>query len=122
MCTIVHSLPVLTSKFREARNYRIANGKSPFEEWFKNLKDVAGKARVAVRIERAEKGNFGTYRDLKDGLFELKDLFGPGYRVYFGLDKGELIILLVGGSKRSQSRDIAKARNYLADYLRRTKE
>jgi putative addiction module killer protein len=111
----------LTSKNRSARPYERADGRKPFEIWLETLKDQRAKARVVVRIERAKAGLFGEYRDLKDGVFEVKDDFGPGYRVYFGIHRDNVIILLVGGDKGSQDRDIAKAKEYWSDFLSRSK-
>ena len=68
------------------------------------------------------RGNFGLHRELQDGVFELKEDFGPGYRIYFGVDGDEIIILLVGGDKGSQSRDIAKAKEYWTNYLGRKRK
>ncbi len=107
---------MLSSKPREAKSYRTENNRSPFEDWLSKLKDVVGKAKIFARIERAEKGTFGKYRDLGSGLFELKEAFGPGYRIYFGLERDELIILLIGGDKRTQTKDIAKARELWSEY------
>ncbi len=111
----------LTTKARSARSYERDDGKKPFDIWLNDLKDNQAKARVVVRIERAKVGLFGTYRDLKDGVFELKDGFGPGYRVYFGIHHDDIIILLVGGDKGSQGRNIVKAKEYWADFLNRSK-
>ena len=68
-------------------------------------------------MDRAARGNFGDYRDLHSRVFELRDDFGPGYRIYFGIDGDEIIVLLAGGDKRSQSRDILKAKEFWTDYL-----
>lgn len=111
----------LTGKARSAEPYKKADGKKPFEIWLESLKDHLAKARVVVRIERAKAGLFSEYRDLKDGLFELKDDFGPGYRVYFGVHRDRIIILLAGGNKNSQGRDISRAREYWTDFLNRSK-
>jgi putative addiction module killer protein len=112
----------LTIKARLARSYETADGEKPFEDWFIGLKDNRGKMRVTARVERAKLGLFGTYRDLNDGVFELKDDFGPGYRVYFGIHGDEIIILLIGGNKGSQDRDITKAKKYWIDFVSRSKK
>ncbi len=101
---------------RKTKEYVTESGKKPFAEWLLKLKDRKSRAIVLRRIGQAEEGNFGTHRDLGDGLFELKIDFGPGYRVYFGLDGDTLIILLCGGNKGSQDRDIETAKKYWADY------
>jgi putative addiction module killer protein len=83
-------------------------GRSPFAEWF-NLLDAVTAARVVRYIRRLEMGNFGAAKSLREGVFELRLDFGSGYRVYFGREGNEIIILLGGGSKRRQSADIASA-------------
>lgn len=65
------------------------------------------------RIERAQRGNFGDYKHLEDGLFEMKENFGPGYRIYFAVEGDEIILLLLAGTKRGQSRDIDAAQKHL---------
>ena len=107
----------LMVKVRRAEPYVTEDGKKPYDEWLWKLKDLRAKARVAARVDRAVRGNFGNYRDLHTGVFELKEDFGPGYRIYFGVDGDEIIVLLVGGDKGSQSRDISKAKEYWTDYL-----
>ena len=104
----------LLVKLRKAKVFEDENGKMPFREYLAGLKDVVGKAKILTRIERAEKGNFGDYKDLgKAGLFEMRDDFGPGYRIYFSVEGDEIILLLLAGTKRSQSKDITKAASYL---------
>ncbi len=112
----------LTVKIRKAEPYSTQDGKRPFGDWLWRLKDLRAKAKIVHRVDRAELGNFGKYRDLHAGVFELKEDFGPGYRIYFGLDGDDLIILLMGGDKGSQNRDIAKAREYWDDYLGRKRK
>jgi len=82
--------------------------RSPFGEWFDDL-DPMTAARVDRYIRRLEVGNFGAAKALRGGLYELRMDFGPGYRVYYGLDGKTLVILLGGGDKRRQSHDIAAA-------------
>ena len=91
----------------EIREY-IENGRSPFADWFNDL-DAEAAARVDRYIRRLEAGNFGSAKILHEGLAELRMDFGPGYRVYYGMDGKTLIILLAGGSKRHQQRDIEAA-------------
>ena len=83
-------------------------GWSPFGEWFDSLDPVAA-ARVDRYIRRLEAGNFGAAKPLRKGVFELRLDFGPGYRVYYGLDGKTLVILLGGGDKRRQDADVAAA-------------
>ena len=80
-----------------------------FDKWFANLKDRRAKARIQVRIDRMELGHFGDVEPVGEGVSEMRIFYGPGYRVYFVQRKSAVVILLNGGSKRSQSRDIARA-------------
>jgi putative addiction module killer protein len=84
------------------------NGHSPFAEWFSEL-DAVTAARVHRCVRRLEAGNFGAAKSLRDGVFELRLDFGPGYRVYYAREGSTIIILLGGGSKRRQDADIAAA-------------
>lgn len=80
-----------------------------YRDWINSLKDRAGRARVQVRVDRLVHGNPGQHRMLTDGICELKIDVGPGYRVYFTERGGVLIVLLAGGDKSSQARDIKAA-------------
>lgn len=80
-----------------------------YAEWIDNLKDSAGRARVLMRVDRLIHGNPGKHRILTEGVSELKVDVGPGYRVYFSLRGDALLLLLAGGSKASQPKDIARA-------------
>jgi len=80
-----------------------------YAEWIDALKDRVGRARILVRVERLIAGNPGKHRDLTDGVAELKIDFGPGYRVYYSLRGARLLLLLAGGDKSSQSKDIPLA-------------
>jgi len=80
-----------------------------FRDWFGGLKDVAGRARIQVRIDRLAHGNPGRFRALRGGVCELKIDFGPGYRVYYAERGKVLILLLAGGDKSTQAADIKVA-------------
>jgi len=78
-------------------------------DWINSLEDRMSRARIQVRVDRLAHGNPGQYRNLTDGVSELKIDFGPGYRVYYTERGGELIVLLAGGDKSTQRRDIKAA-------------
>jgi putative addiction module killer protein len=104
---------------KEAYLYRFQSGRCPFEDWLESLKDRMGRAKIRARIARARAGNLGKCETVGKGVFELKIDFGPGYRVYFGEVGDAIIILLCGGDKGTQTKDIKAARQYWADYWRR---
>jgi putative addiction module killer protein len=101
--------------------YVTESGVIPFKDWLERLRDVAGRAKVRVRLDRARLGNLGDHRSVGAGVSELRIDFGPGYRVYFGLDDERLILLLLGGDKGSQEKDIARAKEFWRDYQRRNR-
>jgi putative addiction module killer protein len=80
-----------------------------YREWLDDLKDRTGRARILVRVDRLIDGNPGQHRDLTDGVSELKIDFGPGYRVYYTQRGQRLLLLLVGGDKSTQQKDIETA-------------
>jgi putative addiction module killer protein len=101
--------------------YRTGTSREPYTDWEISL-DRQVRTRIDARLARIRlTGNLGDFKSVSDGVYELRFDFGPGYRVYFGFDKVEnkLIILLAGGSKRNQPKDIAKAKEYWRDYLSR---
>ena len=101
------------------REYLDQNGESPFSQWLMSLKDIRARARIRTRLERASLGNLGDYLSVGGGAFEMRLFQGPGYRVYFGLEAANIVILLCGGSKDSQKRDIRWAKTLWADYRKR---
>lgn len=104
---------------RELRTYETADGKRPFDQWLDRLKDKTTVARVAARLNRVALGNFGDAKSVGDGVSELRLDFGSGYRVYFAQDGDTVILLLCGGDKSSQDKDIRTAKSYFDDYRRR---
>ena len=100
----------------EVLEYLSESGSSPFQDWLKNLKDVKGRAIIRKKINILRLGYFSDFRSLGDGLFEIRIFFGPGYRVYFGQPEEKTVILLWGGKKASQKRDIEKAQKYWKIY------
>jgi putative addiction module killer protein len=104
----------------ELLEYITEKGRSPFSSWLLNLKDKSDRARIRVRLNRISLVNFGDCKSVGKGVSELRTTFGPGYRVYFGRVGTTVVILLGGGTKKSQPKDIEAAQNYWADYKRRT--
>jgi putative addiction module killer protein len=103
----------------EIRHYVTATGKDPYQQWLDGLKDLKGRVIIQRRIDRVANGNFGDHRFCRDGVWELRIDYGPGYRVYYAPAGETVVLLLCGGSKRSQSADIEEAARYWADYHRR---
>ena len=103
--------------------YITDEGKKPFGEWFDNLKDKIARAKIIARVDRATYGNFGDWKDIKGakGIFEMREHYGPGYRIFYTVLGRKVILLLAGSTKKDQRKAIAKAKQYLADYLERTK-
>lgn len=88
------------------------NGREPFTEWLQELADVEAQKRIRLRLYMLKRGNAGDCKSLGDGVFELRFQFGPGYRVYFGQEGPMIVILLCGGDKRSQARDVRQAKQF----------
>ena len=104
---------------KEIRSYLSVNGINPFFEWFDSLRDIRAKAKIRARLDRVEAGNLGDCKSVGDGVFELRIDYGSGYRIYFGQQGSTVIILLCGGDKSTQDKDIAKAKEYWEDYRSR---
>jgi putative addiction module killer protein len=103
----------------EIRHYLTASGKDPFQQWLDELEDLKGRIAIQRRIDRVANGNFGDHKFCRDGVWELRIDFGPGYRAYYAREEETVILLLCGGSKRAQSADIDQAVRYRRDYQRR---
>jgi putative addiction module killer protein len=99
----------------EIRYYVAPSGLQPFAAWFADLEPVA-RAKVTRAIVRLEQGNFSNVKSVGEGVLEYRIDFGPGYRVYFGRDGEALVILLTGGTKKRQQRDIDAAHAYWQGY------
>ncbi|QNI34979.1 type II toxin-antitoxin system RelE/ParE family toxin [Alloacidobacterium dinghuense] len=97
------------------REYLTESGESPFAEWFHGL-NAPASAKVATALVRLESGNFSNVKGVGSGVYECRIDFGPGYRIYFGKDGDRLVILLGGGSKKRQRRDVAEAIELWAKY------
>ena len=97
--------------------YADENGKEPFTDWLYGLRDIMGGKRILARVARLEQGNYGDCEPVGEDVSELRLFFGPGYRVYFGEDESNLVVLLCGGDKGSQNQDIRAAKAYWKEYL-----
>lgn len=97
------------------REYITQQGRNPFREWLKSL-DLGVQARIQARALRFEIGNLGDHKNVGGGVWEARFDFGPGYRLYFGKDGVAVILLLAGGDKSSQSKDIAAAKRYWENF------
>ncbi len=100
-------------------SYIDSKGKCPFEDWLSSMKDIKARAIVRSRLARVRLRNFGNCEPVGRGVLELKIYFGPGYRVYFAIENQEIVVLLCGGDKGSQSGDIQKAKAYWEDWRMR---
>ncbi len=101
---------------KEVIAYRTEDGRVPFEKWLESISDRKAVARVLVRLARVRQGNLGDVRAVGGGVLELRVAYGPGYRVYFGQQGRAIVVLLCGGDKRTQDRDIRLAKEYWRDY------
>jgi putative addiction module killer protein len=99
--------------------YANQDGYEPFTEWMNNLRDQQGKRRILQRLRRLEQSNYGDVAPIGDGLSELRMFFGSGYRVYFGEDAENIVVVLCGGDKSTQVEDIEDAKAYWKEYLSR---
>ena len=102
----------------EIREFIAPNGHSPYAKWFDRLETYAA-AKVTVSLARMEKGNLSNAKSVGAGVFEYRINYGPGYRIYFGRDGNTLIILLGGGTKMRQQRDIETSKSLWRDYKQR---
>ena len=95
-------------------------GRAPFEDWF-NALDMQAALKVTTVIAKIKASNLGDVKPVGQGVSERRITFGPGYRLYFGQDGKKLVVLLTGGTKKRQSKDIEQAQKFWADYKRRKK-
>jgi putative addiction module killer protein len=99
--------------------YETDHGDRPFKNWLNSIRDKSTVARINARVLRIQFGNFGDTKSVGRGVMELRLAFGSGYRIYYALDGDKLVVLLTGGDKSSQDKDIKTAHEYWNDYLRR---
>lgn len=101
---------------RELQFHRTQNGREPFTEWLESIRDQKTRTRIRGRLDRLETGNFGDCQSVGSGVFELRLNFGAGYRIYFGEVDNTIVLLLCGGDKSSQTRDVERAKTYWTEY------
>ena len=100
--------------------YETADGKVPFREWLYDLSNERTQEIIRSRIGRLRSGNFGNCKSVGAGVFELRIHHGPGYRIYFGEVEKTIVLLLLGGEKDTQIRDIMKAQDFWEDFRRQS--
>ena len=105
-----------TLHLRDIHIYRTLNDKEPFNTWLKSIPDAKTRARIRAGLERLRLGNFGNVKSVGEGVLELRFHFGAGYRIYFSEIRNTIILLLCGGDKSSQTRDIERAKSYWLQY------
>jgi len=103
----------------EVFRYQTDDGKEPVTEWLLSLRDKQAQAKVRLRIKCLEAGILGDCEPVGEGVLKLREHLGAGYRVYFGRHGRMVVILLCGGTKKSQAADIKAAKEYWADWKRR---
>jgi putative addiction module killer protein len=101
---------------RKLQVYQTQNGREPFTEWLKSIRDRRTRTRIRERLERLEDGNFGDCQSVGAGVYEMRLPFGAGYRIYFGEIDNTIVLLLCGGDKSSQAQDIERAKTYWLEY------
>ncbi|MGI9249582.1 MAG: type II toxin-antitoxin system RelE/ParE family toxin [Pseudohongiellaceae bacterium] len=99
--------------------YTDVHGNSPYAEWLDNLSDKVAKTKIVNQVDRMVLGLFGDVESIGEGLSELRIHYGPGYRVYFGKQGKQIYLLLCGGDKSTQPKDIKKAKTCWNDHKRR---
>ena len=107
---------------KEVKKLELQNGLVPFDEWFDSLRDKKIQAAVDTRLARVRAGNFGDCKSVGGGVFELRIPLGPGLRVYYGLHDRQTVVLLGGGDKRSQPRDIRRAQQLWQEFTKHESE
>ena len=101
---------------RDVFFFEALDGRTPARDWLDRIEGQPAYHRIMARLDRVEQGNFGEHRPVGEGVSELVIDFGPGYRVYYGLDGADIVILLVAGSKATQQQDIETAKEYWRKY------
>lgn len=105
---------------KELHIYVMEDGRTPFSDWLASLHDLKARSKIRVRLDRVSLGNLGDCHGVGDGVQELRIDYGPGYRVYFGQVGSAIVLLLCGGDKSTQAKDIEQAKRYWSEYRRRS--
>lgn len=95
--------------------YKTSTGKEPLKDWLDGL-ESADRMRILKRLDRLRLGNFGDHKSLGDNVYELRFTFGGGFRTYYGISNNKIVILLCGGNKKQQNKDIESAKYFWRDY------
>jgi len=105
----------------EIEAYETEKGKAPFQEWIDGIKDKTAKRKLYAKLEKASFGHFGDAKSIKGAkrLFEMREHYGAGYRVFYSIIENKIVLLLAGSTKSDQNKAIKQAKKYLADYERR---
>ena len=119
-CSLYATLRTMDAAPQTLEEYVTEDGRNPFRTWLRGLRDARARAKIRVRLNRVRLGNFGSAKTVGDGVSELIIPYGPGYRVYFARTGRTLVLLLCGGDKSTQARDISAAKDYWLDYQRRS--
>lgn len=106
----------------EIELYETIAGYCPFDVWFESLRELHTRAKILTRLDRLKLGNFGDCKVLGSGIAELRIHYGPGIRIYYSKIGNKIVLLLCGGDKSSQRKDIDKAKEYLKEYQLREKK
>jgi putative addiction module killer protein len=104
------------------RYYQTVSGTAPLVDWLQGLQDRQARTRIEARLARVATGNLGDVKPVGEGVMELRIDWGPGYRVYFSRSGQVIVLLLCGGDKRTQQKDIQRAKDYFKDYQARVRQ
>jgi putative addiction module killer protein len=110
---IFNSLDRLSHKCDNKGVYYEIETTNVFDKWLARITDIRHRARIAIRFDQIRTGNFGDHKNLGGGLFELRFFLGPGFRAYYTVRNGRVVLLLTGGDKSTQAKDIKKAHNIM---------
>jgi len=105
----------------EIAHYLNCDDHDLYQEWLDGMRDMRAKVRIMARVERLRGGNYGDCKPLHDGVWELRIDCGPGYRVYYAQAGSHMVLLLSGGDKRRQKKDVVRAVESLSDYVSRNR-